>query len=75
VFDYYEGKMNWHYGNPIVNGSYICCVKGFSRPMTMEWHEGRWGYMTDGDFMFSGFDNEAVICYIGFDEIPMPEGW
>jgi hypothetical protein len=41
----------------------------------MEWHEGRWGYMTDGDFMFSGFDNEAVICYIGFDEIPMPENW
>lgn len=75
MLDYWDGKMNWHYGNPIVNGEYICCVKGFSRCMTMEWHEGRWGYMTDGDFIFSGFDNDLVVCYIGFDEIPMPEGW
>ena len=65
--------MNYHYGNPTVNNEYICFVKGFSTPMIMDWYEGRWGYINDGDFAISGFDNEDVVCYIGINEIPMPE--
>ena len=74
--------MEWHDGQPIVNGSYICCVKGYDSPTVLEWNkdEGGWGdwwhgEYDDGMLEWDQFDNDLVVCYIGFDEIPMPEGW
>jgi len=76
--------MNWHYGQPIVDDEYLCCVRGYAAPIILSWYEDEWG-------LWSGRNNEEwapfiiqrslkddycpVICYIGFDEIPMPEGW
>ena len=68
--------MNWHYGNPIVNKEYLCCVKGYSFPIPAHWYDGDWGYWNDdGDGSWRPFDKHLVVCYISFDEIPMPEGW
>lgn len=74
--------MNWHYGQPNVNGSYLCCIKDCSFPINLIWHrqEGGWGFWwhgenDDGMIEWSQFDNTLVVCYIGFDEIPMPENW
>jgi hypothetical protein len=70
--------MNWHYDNPIVNKQYICCVKGDSRrkPITLDWYNGEWGTWSDGIGQgWLPLDTKQVVCYIGFDEIPMPEGW
>jgi hypothetical protein len=73
--------MNWHYGNPIANGSYLCCIKGYSSPISLIWEkeEGGWGEWDGADWdeveSWNQFDNDLVVCYIGFDEIPMPEGW
>jgi len=74
--------MVWRSGQPIVNGSYLCCVKGYDSPTVLEWNkdEGGWGAWEHGEYddglsEWDQFDNDLVICYIGFDEIPMPEGW
>lgn len=68
--------MNWHYGNPVVNGEYLCCVKGYSSPIPLYFHDGDWGdWNKDGDGQWYTVDNLTVVCYIGFDEIPMPESW
>lgn len=76
--------MNWHYGQPIVNGSYLCCVKGYSSPIPLEFYDGDWGdwdHYDSGDWIpfiveRSLKDNYCPVeCWIGFDEIPMPENW
>jgi hypothetical protein len=68
-------NMNWRYGQPIANGHYLCCVRGSSFPISAYWKDGYWGYYEDrfGDWVT--FDTLCIVCYIGFDEIPMPEGW
>ena len=68
-------NMNWHYGNPIKNGEYICCFKGYSEPMTYHWIDGQWGVYNEYSDELDPIDNNNIVCYIGFDEIPMPEGW
>jgi hypothetical protein len=76
VFDYYEGKMNWRYDNPIGEGQYLCCVIGYRYPVVTDWHDGAWGkWYTGREKKWVPLDEEQVLCYIGFDEIPMPEGW
>lgn len=78
--------MNWHYGDPIVNGQYLCCIQGYSSPIPLYWNteEGGWGdwdYYDSGDWIpfekdRSLKDNYSpIVCYIGFNEIPMPENW
>ena len=67
--------MNWHYTNPIVNGEYICCFKGYPTPMTYWWIDGQWGVYNENFDELDPIDNTMIICYIGFDEIPMPENW
>mgnify|MGYP003332401684 FL=1 len=73
--------MNWHYTNPIVNGDYLCCVKGYSFPMPLTWHDGEWGSWTHGGWtpLVVGRslkdDYSPVVCYTSFQEIPMPENW
>jgi len=75
--------MNWHYDNPIKDGEYLCCVKECSRPTTLAWHEekggwGEWWQIEDNNGVrckWYSFYNNDVVCYIGFDEIPMPENW
>ena len=67
--------MNWHYGNPIDNGEYLCCLKGFAGPMHYWWIDGQWGVYNINFDELAPIDNTMVVCYIGFDEIPMPEGW
>ena len=66
--------MNWHYGNPIVNKQYLCCVQGYSSPLVLDWSDGEWGDWNGREEWYP-LDNLTVVCYIGFDEIPMPEGW
>jgi len=66
--------MNWHYGDPIVNKEYLCCVKGYSNPISLDWCDGEWGHWNYSK-EFYALDNISVVCYIGFDEIPTPEGW
>jgi hypothetical protein len=71
-----EIVMNWHYGQPIVNKQYLCCVKGYDSPLVLDWCDGDWGdWNDDGSGDWIPFDNDLVVCYIGFDEIPMPENW
>jgi len=36
--------MNWHYGQPITDGQYLCCVKGYSSPFILDWHDREWGH-------------------------------
>jgi hypothetical protein len=68
--------MNWHYGQPVVNKQYVCCVKGYSSPIVLDLCDGEWGdWNDDGSGDWIPFDNTLVVCYISFDEIPMPEGW
>lgn len=68
--------MNWHYDNPILNGQYLCCVKDYSFPIPIHWYDGDWGYWNDdGDGSWRPFDNDLVVCYTSFQEIPMPENW
>ena len=69
--------MNWRYDNPIVNKQYICCVKGDSAPITLDWYNGEWGdwRQDKNDEWWTPLNHLLVVCYIGFDEIPMPEGW
>jgi len=67
--------MNWHYGNPIKDGEYICCFQGYATPMTYWWVNGQWGTYNNNYDELDPIDNNMIICYIGLDEIPMPEGW
>jgi hypothetical protein len=68
--------MNWHYNNPIINKQYLCCVKGYSSPLVLDWCDGEWGdWNDDGSENWIPFDSDLVVCYISFDEIPMPENW
>ncbi len=67
--------MNWRYGNPIVNGEYLCCIKGYPSPISFDWYDGKWGSWDWIDDKLNPIDQSLVVCYIGFDEIPMPEGW
>ena len=77
-----EITMNWHYDNPIRDRKYLCCVKGYSEPIDLLWNreQGGWGDWWHGEYddglaEWDQFDNDLVVCYIGFDEIPMPENW
>lgn len=76
--------MNWHYGQPIVDDQYLCCVRGYNAPITLHWYDGEWGHWAGrNDEEWVPFiiqrtlkDNYCpVVCWISFDEIPMPEGW
>ena len=68
--------MNWHYDNPIENKQYLCCVKGYSTPVVADWYDNEWGiWITGRGQEWFAFDEHTVICYVGFDEIPMPESW
>lgn len=68
--------MNWHYSNPIVDGRYICCVRGFACPIVADWYGGEWGIwdMSRGNG-WHPIDKYEIVCYTSFDEIPMPENW
>ena len=69
--------MNWHYTIPAVNGDYLCCVKDYSFPFPLTWYNGEWGDWS-GDALNAEFvplDNNLVVCYTSFQEIPMPENW
>lgn len=74
--------MNWHYGDPIRDGKYLCGVRGYSSPIDLVWYKekGGWVRWVPCSSNWSGiewnpFDDSIVVCYIGFDEISMPEGW
>jgi len=68
--------MNWHYGDPIINGKYLCCIIGNRYPVVIYWYNGEWGNWHMGSRKeWFPLDDEQVLCYIGFDEIPMPENW
>jgi|688.fasta_scaffold269363_2 hypothetical protein len=82
--------MNWHYGDPIIDDEYLCCVAGYDCPMVLMWDKDRggWGQWTHGEFddglpEWTPFVNEGtmkidshgVVCYTSFGEIPMPENW
>jgi hypothetical protein len=67
--------MNWHYGQPITDGQYLCCVKGYSSPFILDWHDREWGRWNGKWYPLDNIITGSVVCYIGFDEIPMPEGW
>jgi hypothetical protein len=67
--------MNWHYGNPIKDGEYICCIRGYATPMAYCWVNGQWGVYNSNYAEFDPIDNNMIVCYIGLDEISMPEGW
>jgi hypothetical protein len=68
-------KMNWHYGQPIEEKEYLCCVRGISKPTVLDWLGPKKGWRKAVGINWLLFDNTRVVCYIGFDEIPMPEGW
>jgi hypothetical protein len=74
--------MNWHYDEPIVNQQYLCCVKGYGSPISLYWNKelGGWGEWWNGEYgdeleHWNQFDNSLVVCYIDYNEIPMPENW
>jgi hypothetical protein len=80
-----EYEMNWHYSNPIKDGEYLCCVRGNFLPIVLDWSNGKWSDWKQRSkewkenkihyLLYDDIDKFAVVCYIGYDEIPMPENW
>jgi hypothetical protein len=72
MLDYYEGKMNWHYGQPIDMGYYLCAIVGNNKPSELYWDGSSWSYQNSD---WETLDSNEVACYMYLGDIPMPEGW
>ena len=74
--------MKWIYGQPSISSDYLCAIMGMDRPFMLTWRNdkkewGDWnhGEYDDGILEWEPFDNDKVLYYMSFDDIPMPENW
>ena len=64
--------MNWHYGQPIDMGYYLCAIVGNKEPSELYWDGSSWGYQHDD---WETLDSNEVTYYMYLGDIPMPENW